>query len=389
EQEIFTYINRQKQAHKTIMISQLLEYFSIRPYGWYQNAILALLASMYMKQKIDLKQNSTSLGKQEVGVALQNNRQFNTIVVPKENVDPLKIKKAKELLSELYPLVSFNSTSTRDIFSQAMEQTKELINSAKNYKNLGYPFNSSFDEIIETLTPLSKLTEDSLFNEITTMEDKLLDCKEELIDPIIEFMNGEKRKIYDNVRAFLTSNKDNLRYIEDDAKKVLEELLTLPKPFAGAKIQQAKQALITVESLLAPLIEQSKNEAKDKINELVKELQSNENFHKVPEADRFKIIKPRLALIDSLEHTTSIDAIKQRVSSESLQSESQNALELIYELIPVEKKDDIVELKTVKISSITPKTKRALNDKNDVEEYITTLKQKLLDEINDGKQILL
>jgi hypothetical protein len=187
----------------------------------------------------------------------------------------------------------------------------------------------------------------------------------------------------------LTSNKDNLRYIEDDAKKVLEELLTLSKPFAGAKIQQAKQALITVESLLAPLIEQSKNEAKDKINELVKELQSNENFHKVPEADRFKIIKPRLALIDSLEHTTSIDAIKQRVSSESLQSENQNALELIYELIPVEKKDDIVELKTVKISSITPKTKRALNDKNDVEEYITTLKQKLLDEINDGKQILL
>jgi len=389
EQEIYTYINRQKQAHKTIMISQLLEYFSIRPYGWYQNAILTLLASMYMKQKIDLKQNSTSLGKQEVGVALQNNRQFNTIVVPKENVDPLKIKKAKELLSELYPLVSFNSTSTRDIFSQAMEQTKELINSAKNYKNLGYPFNNSFDEIIETLTPLSKLTEDSLFNEITTMEDKLLDCKEELIDPIIEFMNGEKRKIYDNVRAFLTSNKDNLRYIEDDAKKVLEELLTLSKPFAGAKIQQAKQALITVESLLAPLIEQSKNEAKDKINELVKELQSNENFHKVPEADRFKIIKPRLALIDSLEHTTSIDAIKQRVSSESLQSESQNALELIYELIPPEKKDDIVELKTVKISSITPKTKRALNDKNDVEEYITTLKQKLLDEINDGKQILL
>lgn len=389
EQEIYTYINRQKQAHKTIMISQLLEYFSIRPYGWYQNAILTLLASMYMKQKIDLKQNSTSLGKQEIGVALQNNRQFNTIVVPKENVDPLKIKKAKELLSELYPLVSFNSTSTRDIFSQAMEQTKELINSAKNYKNLGYPFNNSFDEIIETLTPLSKLTEDSLFNEITTMEDKLLDCKEELIDPIIEFMNGEKRKIYDNVRAFLTSNKDNLRYIEDDAKKVLEELLTLSKPFAGAKIQQAKQALITVESLLAPLIEQSKNEAKDKINELVKELQSNENFHKVPEADRFKIIKPRLALIDSLEHTTSIDAIKQRVSSESLQSESQNALELIYELIPPEKKDDIVELKTVKISSITPKIKRALNDKNDVEEYITTLKQKLLDEINDGKQILL
>lgn len=389
EQEIDTFINRQKVSHKTVMISQLLEHFSIRPYGWYQNAILSQLASMYMKQKIDFKQNSNSLEKSEVLSVLQNNRLFNTIVAPRGKIKDESVQEARKILSELFPQISFNNLSARDIFTVSIEQAREVINSVKNFKNLNYPFNNSFDEIIETITPLSKLTEESLFSEISIMENRLLECKDELIDPIMEFMHGEKRKIYDNVKTFLSLNKDNLRYINDDAKNVLENLLKISTPFKGPHIQQAKQALVTIESLLKPLIEQSKKEAKDKISDLVIELQSHQNFNKVPEADRSKIIKPRLALIDSLEHTTSIDTIKQRASSESLQNEFHNAIELMIELIPQEKKPDIMELKTVKISSITPKTKHSLNDTKDVEEYITTLKQKLLDEINDGKQILL
>ncbi|MGC9351510.1 MAG: hypothetical protein ACP5D3_05935, partial [Sulfurovum sp.] len=386
---IFTYIKRQKQSHKTTTIADLLEYFSVRPYGWYQNAILTQLASMYMKQKIDLKQNSTSLNKQEVSSALQNNRQFHTIVVPRVEVDEEKVKQVKRLLSELYPNVNFNTSSTRDIYQLAHDETFKLMESAKNYKNLGYPFNDAFEEIIATLTPLLRLSEDTLFNELLGMEDMLLDAKEDLIDPVLEFMNGEKRKIYDSIKAFLNTHKDNLRYIDDPSKATLEELVTLPKPFLGSHVQQAKQALSTVESLLQPLIEQGRSEAKAKIGEIIKELQSHENFEKVPEEDRNKIIKPKLALIESLDHTRSIDTIKQRASSESLQNELQSGLELMYELIPVEEKEDVAEFKTVKLSSITPKTKRSLNDANDVEEYIEALKQKLIDEINDGKQILL
>lgn len=385
EQEIYTYIERQKASHKTTTITHLLEYFSIRPYGWYQNAILTLMASMFMKQKIDFKQNSTTLTKQEVTKALQNNREFNTIIVPRREADPQKVKQVKQLLSELYPDVNFNTSSTRDIFTATMEQTKALIGSANNYKNLGYSFNDSFDEIVATLTPLSRLTEDTLFEEILSMEDMLLDCKEDLIDPLMEFMNGEKRKIYDNIIEFLKTNADNLRYIDDDAKKTLEDLLKQPKPFMGSHIQKAKQALGTVESLLQPLIQKSRDEAKEKIDALVKELQSNENFEKVPTEDRSKIIKPKLALIESLQNTTSIDTIKQRSSSESLQYELQSGLELMYELIPV----PIVQPKTVRLASLAPTTKRSLNDANDVEEYINSLKQNLLDEINDGKQILL
>jgi len=196
EKEIFTYIERQKGSHKTVTISDLLEHFKSRPYGWYQNALLSQLASMYMKQKIDLKQTGTELNKKEVLTALSNNRQFNTIISPRVEIDTKKIKQTKEILSELYPNVSFSSTSTREIYDITIEETKKLITECKNFMNLNYPFKEVFQEIIDILTPLEKLTTETLFDKIPSMEDSLLDAKDDVIEPIMEFMNGEKRKIY-------------------------------------------------------------------------------------------------------------------------------------------------------------------------------------------------
>ncbi|WP_434581482.1 BREX system P-loop protein BrxC [Sulfurimonas sp. NW15] len=388
ETEIHTYIQRQKAAHKTITISDLLEYFSIRPYGWYQNAILTQIASMYMKQKVDLKQNSTPLNKKEVLAALTNNRQFNTIVSPRVEVDAKKIKQTKEILSELYPNASFNSASTRDIYDVAMNETNTLITACRNFMNLNYPFNSAFQDIIDILTPLEKLTPDTLFDEVPNMEDALLDAKDDLIEPIMEFMNGEKRKIYDRVKKFIDENSNNLRYIDSPQKKVLETLLTLDKPYTANHIPKAKQALKDVEDLLQPLIEETRTEAITKIEAVIKELQKNENFEKIPSEDRYKVIRPKQELIESINHTSSIDTIKQRTNSEALADELSRGLEKIFELIPEEK---IVTPKqaTVRLASLTPRNKLTLKNSDDVNEYIEKLKENLLNEINNDKQIIL
>jgi len=388
EVEIFTYIQRQKASHKAITISDLLEYFSIRPYGWYQNAILTQVASMYMKQKVDLKQNSTALSRDEILTTLTNNRQFNTIVAPRVEVDAKKIKLTKDTLSELYPNASFTSTSTREIYDVAMSETTNLISSCRNFMNLNYPFNDVFQDIIDTLTPLEKLTPDTLFDEVPNMEDDLLNAKDDFIEPIMEFMNGDKRRIYDSVLSFVNDNKNNLRYIDDPQKSVIEALSTLDKPYSGSHITKANQALKVIRDLLQPLIEQTRAEAITNIEAIIKELQDNENFEKVPSEDRYKVVRPRQELIENINHTSSIDTIKQRSNSESLADELNRGLEKMFELIPQEK---VVTPKqdTVRISKLTPKTKITLKNSDDVNEYIDKLKENLLNEIDSGKQVLL
>ena len=388
EVEIYTYIQRQKASHKALTISDLLGYFSMRPYGWYQNAILTQIASMYIKQKVDLKQHATPLNKKEILSALTNNRQFNTIVAPRVEVEAKKIKQTKDILSELYPNVSFNSASTRDIYDVAISETTKLISACRNFMNFNYPFSDVFQEIIDVLTPLEKLTADTLFDEVPNMEDALLDAKDDLIDPVMEFMNGDKRKIYDSVKKFIDKNSNNLIYIESSQKAIIKSLLTSTKPYSGNTIVKAKQALKEVEELLHPLIEQTRAEAINKIEAVIKELQSNENFEKIPSVDRYKVIRPRQELIETIKHTSSIDTIKQRSNADALANELNRGLETIFELIPEEK---IVTPKqeTVRIAKLTPRNKLTLKNSDDVNEYIEKLKENLLNEIDSGKQVLL
>jgi len=385
EQEMFTYIDRQKKAHKSVTISDLLGYFQIRPYGWYQNAILYQISSMYMKQKIDLKQNSTPLNKKEVLTALTNNRHFNTIVAPKTMIGGEKLKKTKEILSELYPNASFNSTSTRDIYDIAMSETTALINECRSFMSLNYPFNSSFEDIKNILAPLEKLTTETLFDEVPKMEDDLLDAKDDLIEPIMEFMNGDKRKIYDGVAKFVNENKNNLRYIDDAQKSIIIELPKLSKPYSGNYISKAKQAHSSIEAMLKPLIEQTRNDAVTKVESIIKELQENENFSKVPEADRYKIIRPRQELIESIKQTSSIDTIKQITNDDALINEVNLGVETICEFIDIK----VPMPKTVRVSEMLPKGKAYLKNSNDVNEYIQKLKENLLSEVDNGKQVLL
>ena len=388
EQEMYTYIQRQKASHKVITTSDLLDYFASRPYGWYPNAILTLIASMYMKQKVDLKQNSTPLNKKEVLSALTNNRQFNTIIEPKRIIGGENLTNTKKILSELYPNASFNSTSTRDIYEVAMRETTNLISSCRNFMNLNYPFNDVFQKIIDVLSPLEKLTTDTLFDEVPSMEDNLLDTKDNFIEPIMEFMKGDKRKIYDSVVQFVNDNKNNLRYIDDPQKSIIESLSSLDKPYTGNHITKANQALKAIKDLLQPLIEDTRAEAIAKIKAVIKELQENENFEKIATENRYKVIRPKQDLIESINHTSSIDTIKQRSNEDALADELNCGLEKIFELIPQE---NIVSPKqdTVRISTLTPRNKMTLKNSDDVNEYIDKLKENLLNEINDGKQVLL
>ena len=384
EQEIYTYIDRQKSAHRSTTISDLLEHFKKRPYGWYPNAILSLIASMVMKQKIDLKQNATPLNKQEVQTALTNNRQYHTLVVPKAIIDEGKVSQTKEILSELYPNASFNSTSTRDIYDAAQRETRSIIESCRNFMNLGYPFNDAFQKIIDTVSPIEKLTTDTLFEEIPKMEDGLLDTKDDLIEPLMEFMNGEKRKIYDTVVRFIKENQSNLHYIDDPQKEVLESLLKLEAPYKGNHISKAKQALEALKKMLEPLIETARQEAAAKIETIIKVLQENEGFKQVKEAERYKVIRPRQKRIEVINTISSIDTIKQRTSEDALTDELNRGLETIAELIDIP-----AVAQTVRISKLSPKDKITLKSEEDVEAYVQKLKENLLREINNGRQVLL
>jgi hypothetical protein len=139
-----------------------------------------------------------------------------------------------------------------------------------------------------------------------------------------------------------------------------------------------------VQKLLEPLIEDARAEAVAKVEAVITELQSNASFQEIPEAERYKVIRPRQQLIESIKSAGSIDTIRQLSSDESLANELDKGLEMIGELIDIP-----VVSQTVRISKLSPKDKITLKSREDVEAYVQKLKANLLSEIDNGKQILL
>ncbi|WP_291125507.1 hypothetical protein, partial [Flavobacterium sp. UBA6031] len=63
------------------------------------------------------------------------------------------------------------------------------------------PFLSSLEEFKDKLERLSNKEYSYFLSNLKDFEDHLLDSKENLLDPIKRFMNGDQVKIYEGIRA--------------------------------------------------------------------------------------------------------------------------------------------------------------------------------------------
>ncbi|MDN5081974.1 BREX system P-loop protein BrxC [Aliarcobacter butzleri] len=389
ENEIFNYLKRQKASHQNITISKILEQYSIKPFGWYQSAILCLLASMYMKKRVDLKKNTHLLNKSEILTILSNNREYsNTIVAIVEKVDDKDIKVAKDILKEFFPNGNFTSTSAREIIDLANKEYEETLRKLNLFLSHSYPFKDSFKTAISKIKVFEKLDYDNFFSDIKKYEDELLDLKEELLDSLFEFMEGDKRKIYDEISSFISSNKDNLYHIKDERINDLYALINDLQPFKGNKIQTAKASLKAIEEQLNPMIENVKKQALIKIDELITQIQSLDLFSKI-QGDKSSVIKPILNIKSNIEGSNNIDFINQRVSTESLKKEFEDSKERILELLPKDEQEQIPKKPKTRFEQIKPKNRYSLETVDDVEEFINELKSKMINEVNNGREITL
>lgn len=387
ESEMLNRIRRLSGDYQNVSVNKLLEIFSIKPYGWHQSAILCLIASLFSKKMIDITEHTTYLDRNEVYNALMNNRRFATAII-KPTIDaPEELDAAKKILGELFPSQSFTSTSVRDIWQDAMGEMRQIIQELNGYKALGYPFAASFDTPVEVLKKLDVPMEQFLQN-ICDLENELLDMKEDHLDRILEFMRGEKRKIYDRISEFVKLNQTNLYHLQTQKTNDLIFLLQDSMPFAGNKIQLANASLKEIQDELEALLQTLRANAVSKIDAIITNLQNEKEFNEIKVEDRNKVIRPLQLIQETLGASSDISFINERTSAESLAKLFTEGLDRIEELRPDTGTVTMPIIKRVNISKLRPENISKLETESDVENYLDALKSKLMSEINDGKQII-
>jgi hemerythrin-like domain-containing protein len=386
EQEMNNFITRKKQMNERPTTKSVLDQFSHAPYGWYQMGVLCVLARLYMRNKVELYLNSNLLEKKEVLATLKNNREYpNTIIEPSLVVDP---KGLKDFYRDLFD-ETLAETELKPIAYRLKERLHEEITQINTWINIQsqYPFVINLKESVQLMSQIQPKDPYWLAKNVSEFRDKLLEKKEDLIDPIKRFMKSEQRKIYDNVIKFLTEERANLGYIDENSLQILKALKNSQVPYRGGQIKEAKAMIVEIRRIIDLNIVEERRLAQSILEETIKKINSLEGFQKTTMEERQKLLNPFIDLKEIISQEKDIPVIRDiagRIDNRLYPQMLKELNTIISGDVP-QTEEEIVSIKTIRLAFYKP----TLDNIEDVNKYVDSLKRKLLEEINNNRKISL
>ena len=125
--------------------------------------------------------------------------------------------------------------------------------------------------------------------ELDGHKERLLDLKEDVLDPVRRFMGGAQRAIYDEARTYLAETADNFVYGGNGRANAIRAVLDDPKCFKGNAIQQLKGMLEALKVEVDELTAAERKAALADMEELREKLRALPEYGSLAEARRQSI----------------------------------------------------------------------------------------------------
>ena len=317
EVEVLNRIQRNKASHERTTIKSLADNFFARPYGWYQTAVLCIIAKLYKRNKISLKQDGNNLDDRAVLDALQKNNQYaNTIIELEEEIQNTQIQKLKNFYQEYFnePNLGNEPKEISRLFKQRIE--KEVKDLSEIYiLRSRFRFLEALGEPLNRLKLVSEKEHPYFFNALHQYQDNLLDDKENVLEAVKKFMNGAQRNIFENVLLYLESNNANFDYLENDSLEKLSTVAESQAPYKGTLMQEAKTALELIHKEVAAQQKLERESATESILQCINKLKSFADLAKLDSKQQDEIIAPFERVIKEIEHERFIGNIRTKANN--------------------------------------------------------------------------
>ena len=398
EIEVLNRIQRNKLNHERTTIKNLLDFFSGRPYGWYQAAVLCIIAKLYKRNKINLKKDSNSLDDKATLDALQKNNQYgNTIIELEEEIQNSQLVKLKAFYQDY-----FNEPNLGNEPKEVSRLFKQRLNQEINDLMLIYNMRSRFKFLEAMMEPINRIKllaekeHSYFFNALDQYQDDLLDDKDDILDPIRKFVGGSQKEIFENVLLYLESDNANFNYIDQESIVKLRTVRESRAPYKGNLMQEAKATLENVRSEVLAQIESEREAAVKSIQITIDKFKSFDDFSKLSSAQQIDILKQFEIVLSEVNKERFIGNIRTKATS-VINDVYQKQLERMSQLanpLPTPEPGDAIQPKRrfvfVRKDSIRINYKKpALESKQDVEEYLKLLEEQYLRIIDENKRISL
>ncbi len=296
EQEVLVEVERSKNQAERLSAEALVRYFERKPYGWSNWATLTFIARLYRLGKLELREKEL-LSSVEVIEALTNSRRLGGVSVRKQEVyDTSTVNALKRFHQELFNAqgLGTDARSTCEAFRMAMaEEAQDLREIAAQAAS--YPFLAAVKPWAEKAEAMAKKDDGYLLNQLESFKDSWLDAEEDLLTPLKQFLNGNQKTVYDEVRAFELRYGDEFADLPADLVAPLRMLLASDRPYAGGLIPQATNAITELQKQLEQRLQQAQAKALQEISEQEARLKADADFQKLDPEQQAEVLAPTAA----------------------------------------------------------------------------------------------
>lgn len=394
-QEVLSTIQNNKQKGLRTTLKSLLEMYERKPYGWPYAAVVYTVASLYAYGKIEIRIDSNLLEDiHEIETAILNTRKHkNILLLPQTEFTASQIRTLKDFFQDFFNELP-NSNDAKTLARETRSRINEMHGKLSDYakKQSKYPFLSALSPVLDKIGGMVEKPEPWYLEELSQKKVQLLSMKEEVIDPIQNFMDGSQKGHFDDAKKFFEENSSNFEYIEGNLHHELTKYLSSPNCHKGTGIPEIKTLVKSLKANIESQIQVEVNKACQIVKERRDQIVKLSEFNKSNDGLKNEILDRISKAIDDIENQSIIAVIrdKQRTFSEvefsNLLSKLTKSTGTKDQTVIDEEQSELQQY--LSISSINvPFDQIWLGSESDVDRYLDSLRLVLVEQINKKKRI--
>ena len=385
-EEIQQYLDLQAMKMLPTSMGDIQRRFSAIPYGWREQDIAAAVAGLILTQKVSIKYGGSTIqpsDRRMVDYLRRKTEIDKTIVLKRQVVDPILLKKSREFLREYFNVMDVPNDEDGLIafviekFAEVKEKCENLLSS--QYAFAKYPGKAIVEETIKLCEELLIQKKDNiaLLKKMDSCHDDFLDNADDLADVTAFFKN--QKAIFDSALAMLQKMNDEKDYLQAEADATrainqIQSIVNMPSPYN--KISELPNLMQEVTKIYNGLLDLKKQEVIADIQAAMGELHRTATIKQkdiLEKADAALTAKRDAANV--CETLTALDAMKIQIA---------NIRQQYLKALMVENEPD-VNIATLSRASICFSAK--LGSEKDIDDYLAKLKEKLMQSL-DGHDVV-
>lgn len=313
--EVEQYIGLRATGTDRILVSDIVERYAKRPYGWPDVEILMILGRLAAAGRISFQMGGGTLPVREAFEPLQNTRRRREVsIIKKRQTDEAVLKQARNLTKDLFS--SMGPAAEKELFEFYTQHFGQWLANLKSYKSktdVGrFPGKSVIEKSILTLERLLS-NDDSFdfFKEVVDKKDNYLDLEEDYRD-IHEFFSNQIHT-WQQLQQALRHFDKNRQALEKEtvACKALAELQDIESKEAPYGMLHKVASLVsTVEAVNEQLLSSKRTHAIGRVDEKIQQIEAEiaKSGIGTPELSN-RLLRPLQLVKTELETETSIAGI--------------------------------------------------------------------------------